>query len=573
VPQVAYLLAFSLCYGYNSTIMYTLYPRSTNGLLLALVSVLSLALALPASAAVIKGPYLQKVTPTSISVMWETSAAEGGTVQYGLTTAYGSTATSPASLGVHEVSLTGLTGDTLYHYRLNTGADHTFRTAPPRGKPVRIVAYGDTRTNISTHAAVVQAIIKSNPAIVLHTGDLVSTGSDPAVWGPQFFTPAALLMDDVVMFTSLGNHEGNASYYYSFFSNPTGSGDEAYYSFDYGDAHIIVLDTNSGYHPYTPGSPQYTWLVSDLQAAQASGIRWIIAFFHHPPYSSASHGGDANVQQYLVPLFEQYGVNMVFSGHDHDYERSYKSGITYVVAGAGGAPLYAVNQNPNPYQVYAESTYHHCVLDITPTTITLRAVKNDGTTFDRLYLPTQLTVTSDLLPTGWNLISLPVRPVDPEPTSVFLGLSLDLNLARYDPIARSYVFYRDATPTEFGLLDEKSGYWLNLLAPSSISFLGQRPTARPTMPSQAQGWHLFGCPEIPPQWTAELSVTNLDTTENKLLASAATQGWIGLPFFTYDPAIMGYQTLGLEPWDATAWQPWQGAWVDCAQARLELCLP
>ena len=109
---------------------------------------------------------------------------------------------------------------------------------------------------------------------------------------------------------------------------------------------------------------------------------------HRPPYSSGAHGGieNPNLETHLVPLFEQYGVDMVFAGHDHHYERSYKSGVYYIVAGGGGAPLRRANQTPNPYQQHAEMTYHHCTIDIDGATATMAARYNDGTVFDSVVM-------------------------------------------------------------------------------------------------------------------------------------------------------------------------------------------
>jgi hypothetical protein len=85
-------------------------------------------------------------------------------------------------------------------------------------------------------------------------------------------------------------------------------------------------------------------------------------------------------------VFETYGVDAVFTGHDHLYERSLYNGITYIVAGGGGAPLYAPNQNPNPYQQYAEAAYHYCRATMGATSCLIEAVRPDGSVFDSVEL-------------------------------------------------------------------------------------------------------------------------------------------------------------------------------------------
>jgi len=341
----------------------------------------------PAPLAITKGPWVQNVTTNAITVMWQTNNASDSRVDYGPTSSYGQYVYSATAVTLHEVRVTGLSLDALYHYQVTSvagtsisSADNTFQTAVATSTPFRFVAYGDTRTDAVSHAAVVNAIIASNSRFVLHNGDFVDSGSKDNYWVSAWFTPAAPLIADVVVFPALGNHEGNATLYYNYFDPPDGGGDynERWYSFNYGNAHFTVLDTEA---PYTPGNAQYTWLVSDLQNATSE---WKFVMHHRPPYSSGEHGGteSPDLATYLVPLYEQYHVDMVFNGHDHDYERSQKSGIYYIVAGGGGAPLRAVNLTANPYQQYAESVLHHCTVDINGTSATLRAVRNDSSVLD-----------------------------------------------------------------------------------------------------------------------------------------------------------------------------------------------
>jgi 3',5'-cyclic AMP phosphodiesterase CpdA len=127
---------------------------------------------------------------------------------------------------------------------------------------------------------------------------------------------------------------------------------------------------------------------------------------HHPPYSSGSHGvveaTEAisasetnvilNVREYLVPLFEEYNVDLVFCGHDHLYERSYKNGVHYIVSGGGGAPLYEVNQTPNPYQKYAVSCNHYCIVEVSFDNVTVAAYTKEGILFDQMSLKPQSSV-------------------------------------------------------------------------------------------------------------------------------------------------------------------------------------
>jgi predicted phosphodiesterase len=357
-----------------------------------------LLLALAAAAAgeaprlsIVKGPYLQNVTTDAITVMWETSAPSDSRVEYGATSCADATARDAAPVTVHEVRLTGLDTDARYHYRVVseappesvTSADHTFQTAvAPTATAFRFAVYGDTRSQPAVHAEVVKAIIASKPRFVLHTGDLVRDGTKQSYWQTDFFDPAAPLMADTVVFPVLGNHEGNSALYYQYFAVPAGGGDhyERWYSFTYGNAKFIGIDTEAD---FAPGSVQYAWLVTELQNSTS---RWLFVFQHVPAYSSGGHGGSKEVQDSLVPLYERYGVDVVFCGHDHLYERSEKSGVQYVVTGGGGAPLYRPNMSPNPRQVRAAFRYHYCVVDINGDTAVLTAMGTEGKSFDHVTL-------------------------------------------------------------------------------------------------------------------------------------------------------------------------------------------
>jgi len=353
------------------------------GLSCILLLVVSSAFAAPA---ITKGPYLQDARPDGVVILWETSESATSRVDYGLTTSYGPSVTSSTAVRIHEVRLTGLAADTAYHYRVvSTGAtgtvfssDSTFRTGISGAAPFRFVAYGDSRTFAASHAAVVNAIIARAPRLVLHTGDLIRDGRVASYWQTELFDPARPLLRTTPFYATLGNHEYHSSYYYAYFSTPPGggTGGEQWYSFDYGNVHFVSIDTSGD---YSSGSAQYNWLVNDLRSTTAE---WIVVFTHYPAYSSGVHGGNPTVQSRLVPLFEQYGVDIVFAGHDHIYERSYKNGIYYFVTGGGGAELYSWGKTSNPYRQFSKSAYHHITVDISGATATIKARTNDGVAFD-----------------------------------------------------------------------------------------------------------------------------------------------------------------------------------------------
>jgi 3',5'-cyclic AMP phosphodiesterase CpdA len=237
-----------------------------------------------------------------------------------------------------------------------------FTTAPDASQTFRAAVYGDSRTQYKVHREVVKSIIKNEPDILLHTGDFVEHGKNYRNWEKEFFHPAGDLLASVPLFPVIGNHEYNGEekmWYYEFFSPP---GNEQWYAFTYGCARFVILDSN---FRFTPKSEQYSWLVEEFQSQGFNKSKWQIVLLHHPPYTSGSHRGDeVPTADYLVPLFEEHGVDMVFSGHNHHYERSFKDGIYYIVTAGGGAYLYNfTNLNLNPYSQVRNKIYHHTTLD------------------------------------------------------------------------------------------------------------------------------------------------------------------------------------------------------------------
>jgi hypothetical protein len=230
---------------------------------------------------------------------------------------------------------------------------------PAQDSSLTFMVLGDTRTGHAAHQSVVDKMLELGPPpFYLHTGDFVDYGSDMSQW-ETFLDIEHDLMQVSTLYPAIGNHEMNHRNYFDALHPPG-----PWYSFDQGDAHFVSLQVD-GYGRYTPGQPQYEWLASDLANTSKP---WKFVFFHIPPYSSGGHGSDLNVRQALAPLFEQYGVTIVFNGHDHDYERSVANGVTYIVTGGGGAPLYP-EAHDNPASVYFASVHHFVQITLSGDTL------------------------------------------------------------------------------------------------------------------------------------------------------------------------------------------------------------
>jgi len=348
-----------------------------------------------APASFLKSPYLQNLTDSSVVICWEQVEASAGRVDYGLTPKLEFTSWDSGSVCLHMVYLSQLCPDTVYYYRVITQTDTSpvcrFRTLSPSRQTMRLLVYGDSRTDSTAHQAVINRMLTLNPlpAILLSTGDLTENGSDSCY--QLFFNITADLLCRTCLFPVLGNHDiRNIDNYFRFFVLP---GNERYYSFRYGICIFIMLDN---YSEIQPGSAQYEWLMQTLQSAQHDpSIRHKFIVFHEPPFTTnQAHPGNEQIQRYLCPLFEQFQVTATFSGHIHAYEHSLVNGIHYFTAGGGGAPLHTQWYEPAPWTVYREAVYQFMVVDVNGDTVITCGVRADGTGFDTTLIPRRQGINS-----------------------------------------------------------------------------------------------------------------------------------------------------------------------------------
>jgi 3',5'-cyclic AMP phosphodiesterase CpdA len=345
----------------------------------------------PAAAApkMLKGPYLQDLAPTSITVMWEMDEQLPGKLI--VTGPTGERTQEVAADHIVEARIDKLEPSTRYRYKVIVGEqtwDGEFATAPPAGKdvPFSFVVVGDSRNGIDQHRRVVERMSQEVPDFVLTTGDMVDEGFRQDQW-QQYFDVEQRMMRDNVFFPTLGNHDRQgrgrtADTYRAYFSVPENGGDtERYYAFTYASARFLILDSNAYSFALTD---QTAWIERELIAArQDPAIHHIFVCMHHPPFSISLHGGAVDLRERWTPLFEKYQVSAVFSGHDHVYERAEHNGLRYFVSGGGGAPLYPRRPKPNPIDVEAtkkfERALHYLRVTITGNRVEVTAIRADGT--------------------------------------------------------------------------------------------------------------------------------------------------------------------------------------------------
>jgi len=242
-----------------------------------------------------------------------------------------------------------------------------------------VVIYGDTRTNHAIHRKIVAAIMRHTPSVALHVGDLVENGREPADWA-VFNEISAELLKTAEFYSALGNHEMDSPLYFQNFHLP---GNGRWYSIERQGIHFIVLDSGAD---LSAGSEQYRWLESDLKNVKSKAT-FKIALFHYPLFSCGSHPTDGKrLRPVLLPLFKKYGVNAVFSGHDHNYQRFFYGGMYFIVTGGGGAPLHA-QHTTNPFLQKFIETYNFCVLTQEGSRLIVRVFDADLTLIDTFVIP------------------------------------------------------------------------------------------------------------------------------------------------------------------------------------------
>ena len=336
----------------------------------------------------------QRDPSRSVTVTWKTTFDTGThRVRYGfepgsyIYEATGSSHESPNQLvgRIHDVEIRDLLPGTTYYYKCGDAwggwsDEHHFMTLPDGASHLMFTVGGDDGTT-SNAVAVVEQVAEAGGAFHVHTGDLACADGAQPLWD-TWFSNSEILYTRSPVLPCIGNHEDEDELGFGFDSylgRFALANNERWYSLDCGNVHVVSIDYESDYHP---GSIQYDWLEADLAAASTDpGIDWIITFDHKPPYSSSDHGSSEGFRNAVCPLLDRYGVDLHFSGHDHNYERSYPlkdeqvtsyatdyyenpDGTIYVVSGGGGRWLYTNGESY--WTAYSESCHHYCQIDVYP---------------------------------------------------------------------------------------------------------------------------------------------------------------------------------------------------------------
>ncbi len=355
---------------------------------------LDLELAAAAPSRLVRGPLVQRVGSTSATVVFETDLPVTGAVTF--VGAHGQERTAVSAAGGlavrHELVLDDLPVAAAVPYRVHADgkqvAESSFHTVPAAGAVLRFAVFGDVRGGHRVHEQLTAAILAEAPDFVLVTGDLVLRGSDEADW-QRFFAIAQPLLARTPYYPAIGNHDlGKAgdqqrrmSDVFALWPGPASRPPWGHWhAFAIAGVHFVMLDSNSLEHP-----EQLAWLEAELDSAR--GARAIFAVAHDGPYSRGLHGGNEVAAALYAPLLAKAGATVLFTGHDHLYQRGQKNGLAYVVSGGGGAPLYPVTCGirgrprcaREDGMQFVASEHHYVMVTVYPTFVHVCAKRPDRT--------------------------------------------------------------------------------------------------------------------------------------------------------------------------------------------------
>ncbi|MEG6565679.1 fibronectin type III domain-containing protein [Thermoanaerobacterium saccharolyticum] len=412
---------------------------------------------------------------TTQTITWRTDATVNlGQVQYGKDPSLKDAKIVDATvqkfssdlgdMNIHSATLTNLDPDAIYYYRVGYGNNlssiYSFTTEAINTNSFKFLIFGDSQSGIATDPqygpwkTTIQNAYRANKdaKFFVNVGDLVEIGQLYTHWN-NWFDAAKGVIDTIPEMPVEGNHEtyqsanfnsGKPKDFVSQFPVPQNGPDGLkgqVYSFDYGNAHIVVLDSQEDEEETVSGDileAQKAWLDKDLKSTNKT---WKLVFFHKTPYYNKATRSNEQIKAAFQPIIDKYHVDVVFNGHDHGYSRTYPikndqyvkspaDGTVYVVTGRSGNKYY-----PDLSQKVWDAFFYdpqdqpnYIVATINGNTLTIKAVKQDGTPIDtysitknpdgtesdspQTVLPTKFNAT--MLTIYGNMLQQPFMPTNPK---------------------------------------------------------------------------------------------------------------------------------------------------------------
>ncbi len=424
-----------------------------------------------------RGPYLQSPTPSSIHIRWKTIINETTKVLFGETMFYTDSLEIITNQKEHDIRITNLSPNTKYYYAVCSASEilkgdstNFFITPPAVGvsEAVRIWTMGDMGTgevqqNLVRDAYYQYTGNKYTNLMVWLGDDAYPTGTEEEYNSNIFNGHYERILSQTPVFSAIGNHDlfscnsaNQTGPYFDLFNFPTNgecggipSSTEAYYSFNYSNIHFVGLESNIDSFGTVATSNMLNWLESDLQS---NTNNWTIVYFHCPPYSKGYHDSDVDsdmtfMRQYVNPILENHKVDLVLSGHDHDYERTslirghfglsntfnstlqidsgsgappnyyhkippYFFGTVYAVVGSGGGlePVQSTWPHPAMYTAL-DTSYGSLAIDILGDTLNASFITSSGNISDRFSIIKNSAIGIDDVKSNSDQMILSPNPV------------------------------------------------------------------------------------------------------------------------------------------------------------------
>ena len=356
-----------------------------------------------------RGPFLQSTSTNSTLVVWKTPVPADGFIEFGLDTAEVERLDVSSAATNHVAALTDLLPGTRYYYRVGARDDGSevlsdwaeLRTLKMEG-PISFTILGDSGVGNNNQYTIARRMQEAGGDLIMHLGDMIYYAFHHYNADFRCLSVYADQLRTTPMFIALGNHDfyGDRTALLDTFYLPTNNvtGTEHYYSFDHGDVHFTVVWTDLQMAvDYSVGSVQHQWLTNDLATTTKP---WKLLFFHHTIRSSSVHQYDdydlngipdeIQLQESIGRAASDYGVQIMFNGHDHCYEKCAPvAGPLGFTSGGGGAGPYGLYRL-RPTSVQFHSRHHFLHVEGGREELRIRALGLDGGTFDLTHVRREL---------------------------------------------------------------------------------------------------------------------------------------------------------------------------------------
>lgn len=348
------------------------------------------------------GPYLQYAVQTEATVMWETPVACAGAV---LVEVEGSNQwvlyEEELSREIHEITLGPLIPGTSYRYRVRPCANDwpmpvgwDFETFPALGEAAgppesaqsyTFAVWGDSQEHpevLTSLASMIWEGGQTRFAVVV--GDVVSDGFQREQWRELLLGPISVFAPHIPFFVAIGDHEGKSDWFYNYLHQPE---PETYFAFTFGVARFVVLN---GVREFSTFDPQGPWLAQETESEAWKQALYRFVFFHEMPITNLwghdNYDREPFILSVLMPQLEDKGVDVLFTGHAHCYERGYLPGglgMTLVVTGGGGGSLDTVTSGDWSEITVEHSAHHYTSVAVGAMQAEVTAIGLDGELLDR----------------------------------------------------------------------------------------------------------------------------------------------------------------------------------------------